>query len=367
MRNSRSTAARTRWGCAINRADANLLTAALLAAVLLLTLSGCAREPAPEPFDPVTRNWLRPVLETPPVASADDAADDPAIWVDPEVPRRSLVLGTNKDAGLHVYDLDGRQRQFLPAGNVNNVDLRRRPWREPDLSVAVASHRDPSAVVVFTLDHTSLEVREARRIAVDLTEPYGICLYQDADAQPWVILNDKDGTFVQYRLERDYALTEARRFRTASQPEGCVADDAGGVLYVGEEAAGIWKLDADPAAPAELTPFARVGDGVLAADVEGLALYRSGGRTWLLASSQGDNSFAVYDTASGTFRTSFHVGRDAGVDDVSETDGIEVASTALPGFPRGLLVVQDGYNDRPRGNQNFKYVSLADLARLLAD
>lgn len=335
------------------------------AGVLTLALAGCAGDPAPEPFAPVSRHWIRPVLETPPVASADDAADDPAIWVNPDAPEYSLVLGTNKDAGLHVYDLNGQQRQFLPSGNVNNVDLRRRPWGERDLTVAVASHRDPSELVVYTLDHQSREVQEARRVPVALTEPYGVCLYQDGAAQPWVFLNDKDGTFVQYRLERDYSITEVRRFAVASQPEGCVADDATGLLYVGEEQVGVWRLDASPDAPAHLQAFARIEDGVLAADVEGLALYPAADRTYLIASSQGNNSYAVYDAGSGAYLTSFHVGGDSSIDDASETDGIDVTAAPLPGFPLGLLVVQDGYNDKPRGNQNFKYVSWAELTRLL--
>jgi len=329
-------------------------------------LTGCAAgEPPTEPFAPVTGNWVQPTLETPPVASRGDAADDPAIWVDPRDPGRSLVLGTDKNAGLHVYDLAGRQVQYLPAGRVNNVDLRRRPWGQHDMSVAVASHREPSELVVFTLDHATRTVREARRIPVDLAEPYGVCLYQDADAQPWVILNDKDGTFVQYRLERDYRITEARRFATRTQPEGCVADDATTTLYLGEEMHGIWRTSADPASDGEPEPFAAIADGHMTGDVEGLALYADNGRRYLVASSQGDNSFAVFDADSGAYVTSFHIGRDAAIDDVSEADGIAITATSVPGFPGGLLVVQDGYNAKPLANQNFKLVPWQRIAPLL--
>ena len=48
----------------------------------------------------------------------------------------------------------------------------------------------------------------------------------------------------------------------------------------------------------------------------------------------------------------------------SDTDGIEVISKRLgKDYPRGLLVVQDGYNDEDtkQGNQNFKYVSFQDV------
>lgn len=305
------------------------------------------------------------MLETPPVATRDDAADDPAIWVDPDNAARSLVLGTNKDAGLHVYGLDGNQRQFLPAGNINNVDLRIRPWGRRDTSVVVGSHRAPPELVVFTLDHRSREVTEVRRNPVTLDEPYGVCLYQDADAQPWVVLNDKDGRFIQYRLEQDYSLTATRTFRTQSQPEGCVADDVTGELYVGEEGRGIWRLAADATSPAELEPFASVADGVLTADVEGLTLYRRHGQRYLVASSQGDHSFAVFDADSARHLVSFHVGGSPEIDDASETDGIAATGQALPGFPDGLLVVQDGHNRRPAANQNFKYVSWTPIRRLL--
>jgi phytase-like protein len=51
-----------------------------------------------------------PVLSTAPLFSYEDApatpdADDPAIWLNRHNPRKSLVIGTAKDAGLLVYDL----------------------------------------------------------------------------------------------------------------------------------------------------------------------------------------------------------------------------------------------------------------------
>ena len=63
--------------------------------------------------------------ETPAVGTLlRDAADDPEIWVDPKDSNRGLILGTDKQSGLYVYDLTGAQRQFLAAGRLNNVDLR---------------------------------------------------------------------------------------------------------------------------------------------------------------------------------------------------------------------------------------------------
>ena len=291
--------------------------------------------------------------------SGGDAADDPAIWIHPQVPERSLVIGTDKRSGLVVYDLAGEQVQYLAAGNLNNVDLRTGVWGQPDLTVAVASARDPNEVVVLELDHTTRALSVVGRGEPVVDEPYGICMYVDERHQPWVILNGKDGLFVQFELRKDYSVTEVRRWRTKTQPEGCVADDEAGVLYVGEENYGVWRLPANPGEPAELATITAIEDGVLTADVEGLALYRSDEATYLVVSSQGDDSYAVYDTASGTHLGSFRVGDHPEIDETSETDGIAVTSVPLPGFPDGLLVVQDG--DNPGGNQNFKLVSWTDV------
>ena len=122
------------------------------------------------------------------------------------------------------------------------------------------------------------------------------------------------------------------------------------MLYLGEEGYGVWMLPAGPGRPAELPSFATIVDGGLTADVEGLALYLTPGtdgssvRRYLVVSSQGDDSFAIYDTDTGIHMGSFRVGGHPDIDDVSDTDGVAATSMPLPGFPEGLLVVQDGSN-----------------------
>ncbi|MDE0421255.1 MAG: phytase [Gammaproteobacteria bacterium] len=307
--------------------------------------------------------WVPPRVETEPVPSGGDAADDPAIWIHPRHPERSLVVATDKRSGLVVYDLAGKQVQYLPAGNLNNVDLRTGAWGRDNLTVVVASARAPNEIVVLELAHDTGRLGVVGRGEPVVDEPYGICMYLDGRLRPWVVLNGKDGLFVQFELREDYSLVEARRWRTQTQPEGCVADDEKGLLYVGEEGYGVWRLDADPGRPAQLVSFAAIDDGVLTADVEGLALYRTQDKRYLMVSSQGDNSYAAYDATSGTHLGSFRVGDHPDIDETSDTDGIAVTSTPLPGFPEGLLVVQDG--DNPGGNQNFKLVSWTDVRRAL--
>ena len=63
-------------------------------------------------------------IQTDPVPTDGDAADDPAIWIHPVDPAKSLVFGTDKKGGLHSYSLDGRERQLVSPGcRPNNVDI----------------------------------------------------------------------------------------------------------------------------------------------------------------------------------------------------------------------------------------------------
>lgn len=310
--------------------------------------------------------------------SPEDAADDPAIWVDGEDPSRGLVLGTDKKRGLHVYDLDGEERQVLPVGLLNNVDMRqgvRAGQRRID--IAVASNRSDQTLSLFEVNGGDIPVRflPEASIATGFTEVYGVCMYHSRiTGHAYAFANDKDGRYAQWRLfpGSDGAIESerVREFSVDSQPEGCVADDATGQLYIGEEERGIWRVTAEPDVRYEPELLDTTDGGVLVADVEGLAIYRDGERTLLIASSQGNNSYAVYDATGeveylGSFRVS--AAPNGGPDGASETDGIEATATLRnAAFPAGILVVQDGHN-RPGGaNQNFKYVSMADVLSALA-
>ncbi len=315
---------------------------------------------------------VEPQTQTEPVARRGDAADDPAIWIHPVNPAQSLILATNKKQGLLSYDLAGKTRQLLEVGRVNNVDIRQRVrlnGRTVDL--ALATQRDERALALFEIDANGT-MHDVARIATDLDEIYGTCLYQPPSGGLEVFANDKDGRFVQYRIEwRDnaYVSVPERRFSVASQPEGCVADDRAGRLFIGEEDHGIWALPANAQAePAALQMVLPVGPR-LVADVEGLALYYGARASYLIASSQGDNSYVVLDALPPfNYRGAFRIGINAmaGIDAVSETDGLEVTALNLGGvYGEGMLVVQDGFNRLPDAPQNFKLVAWKDIARAL--
>ncbi len=326
--------------------------------------------PAPQRVEPV--QVVQPRMQTALVARFGDAADDPALWRHASDPARSRILGTNKKQGLLVYDMTGREVQLLEVGRLNNVDLRQ-DVRLGDsmLDIAVATQRDDLDVVLFTIDAEG-QVHEAGRIHTGLPDIYGICLHRPPAGGLQVIVNDKDGRHLQYKvsLAADGKLggTLARRFKVATQPEACVADDARNRLFLGEEKRGVWSLAAGADDPVSLRLILPVGP-VLKADVEGLGLYDGDDGRYLVISSQGNSRFIVIDAdppyaVRGQFRIGLNLAE--GIDGVSDTDGLEVSSRSFGGpFERGILVVQDGYKRLPDGPQNFKAVAWDDIAKAL--
>ncbi len=325
---------------------------------------------------PIERKKPLPLLpaeaESGPVPSLGDAADDPAIWVNRRDPAQSRVLGTDKKGGLVVYDLQGAQVQDLRAGRLNNVDVRdgfRLGPRQVDL--AVASNRDHNSLHLFAIDPANGRLDDIGQIATPLTDIYGLCLFKDRQGAIHAIANDKDGTFLQYRLDGRNGAPQGelvRRFNVGTQPEGCVADDRRERLFIGEEDVAVWTLGAAADAPTRLEKVIGVG-GPVHDDIEGLALYHGERADYLVISSQGNDSYVVLDaTAPYAVRGAFRIGLNAarGIDGASETDGLEVTSANLGGpWGRGLLVVQDGRKRMPEGTQNYKYLSWTAVADAL--
>lgn len=357
-----------------------------LALGALVLAGGCSPDPpddearpAPKPAASAPRGTvtdgppavISAVVETLP---PEGDADDPAVWVHPDDPALSLLIGTDKDNGLAVYDLSGRQLQFLPDGTPNNVDLRDGfPLGGVPSSIVVTADDDGGLLWVYRVEPGPRRLARVGRIATGI-EAHGVCLYRSPTGMLYAFPNDQEGRTEQWELvDAGAGRVDGRLVRawdTGDAVEGCVADDAHGTLFVGEEERGIWRYGAEPSDPSDNPVLVdRAGPGGhLVADVEGLAVLDTGGGDgYLVASSQGDSRFVVYRRrADHSFVGHFQVGA-GGLNDVDgcdDADGIEVVNRPLgPTFPGGLFVCHDGENGDEESN--FKLVPLELILRTL--
>ncbi len=316
--------------------------------------------------------WLTPApaeevaatVETEPVLHAGDAADDPAIWIHPTDPALSTIVGTDKKGGLAVYGLDGKQLQYLPDGKLNNVDIRMDfPLGGKSVALVTAGNRSNDGIAIYRVNPATRRLENVATRTIKTLETYGSCMYHSpSSGKYYYFVNSKAGEVEQWQLFDNGSgkvdAVKVRAFAVGSQTEGCVADDEAEYFYIGEEAVGIWRYEAEPDAGTARTLVDKTGPGGhLTSNVEGLTIaYGDNGTGYLIASSQGNSTFAVYRReGDNAFVKTFRIGGGKGIDAVSSTDGIDVTTANLgTGFSNGVFVAQDGANDDE--NQNYKLV-----------
>lgn len=349
------------------------LSVALCATLLL---AACA---APAPERPLAQRIANATPaatvtargETAPVGTPNaDAADDPAIWRNAADPGQSLIVGTDKKAGLYVYGLDGKTRDFLDAGRVNNVDLRDGVGIAGQSGILVAaSDRNDLAhakLALFRLDPATAKLSALGKVDAGRGEAYGVCLYRAASATyAFVVL--KDGTVNQIALDMADATPRGSIVRTlklGSQAEGCAVDDRTGMAYVAEEDVGLWRFDARADGSATPARIAAADGRNLVMDAEGVAIAPMGEKDgYVLVSSQGDNAYVAYRLSDHSYAGRFRV-VDGAIGGSEETDGIDLMLGDFgPDYPGGLFVAQDGHN--ATAAQNFKLVAWDDIVRAL--
>jgi len=353
-----------------------LLTAAVL--LLLIIRSGkIAEELILNSIPGVTAQF-----ETLPVPqpAEDDAADDPAIWINSANPDSSRIIGTDKKGGLAVYDLKGNQLFYYPDGLMNNADIRYGFVLNGDtIDIMAVSNRTDNTISLYRINKNgSLEKVHKRQIITELKdEVYGLCMYKSpVSGRFYVFMNNKFGVIEQWELFADADKIDGkivRKLKVPTQVEGMTSDDELAVLFVGEEDAGIWKFKAEPDASSKGALIPKSGEKdneYLKYDIEGMAIYLlPEGKGYLVASSQGNDTYAVFRREEpndyiGSFRVI-----DGIVDGVQITDGLDVTSRPLgTSFSGGLMVAQDGTNMEgdKQAAQNFKLISWESIAALFS-
>ena len=314
-----------------------------------------------------------PVVVTTPVRHD---TDDPAIWVNPTDPARSLVIGTDKDSdgGLYVFDLQGKE---VPGKTVhglkrpNNVDIAyglKLAGKPTDF--ALVTERETHQLRAYRLpdmqplDQGNLDVFAGETDRDRM--PMGIAIYtRPTDGAMFAVVGRKtgpaEGYLWQYQIGDDGSghlrLTLVRKFGTWSgkkEIESIAVDNELGFIYYSDEGVGVRKYAADPAqGNTELALFARTG---FTEDHEGISIYKTGPRTgYLLVSDQGASEFRFFPRAGTPADPNAYPELKTVKVAAHFSDGSDVTSVALnKQFPHGMFVAMSD-------NRTFHYYRWEDI------
>jgi len=280
-----------------------------------------------------------------------DDTDDMCIWIHPTDATLSTIIVADKAADtVAVFDIEGNVLQTIqlfqsPTGSEQpgNIDLRYGFSLDGELVDIVAlNQRSSSQGRGFRIYKIDPDTRLLTRIddgAEMAHANYGMCLYKSPfTGKIYAFATSSSQGVEQYELvdngEGQVSLIFVRAW-TQRKCEGAVADDELGYVYIAEEKSGLWRYDAEPDGSIEGTNIAVVGENGYESDAEGATIYYApDGGGYIIASSQGNNTFLVYD------RLPPHAYvKTFALEGVEETDGVDVTNVNLgPTFPSGLFV-----------------------------
>ncbi len=285
--------------------------------------------------------------------------DDPAIWINPADPSKSLIIGTDKDqdGGLYVFDLKGKiVKEIHDLKRPNNVDV------AYDLSlngkptdIAVTTERFTHKLRIFSLpDLKPIDNGGLAMFTGDTGDGFrdlmGIALYKDPKGVLYAMVGRKsgptDGSYIgQYRLDDDgtgqVKATLVRKFGAYSgkkEIESIAVDNELGYVYYSDEGVGVRKYYADPQkGNQELALFAKTG---FSEDHEGISIYKTGPKTgFILVSDQGSNQFHIFRREGEPGNPNEYKLLKVVKVAAQISDGSDVTNVALgKQFPHGLFV-----------------------------
>jgi 3-phytase len=298
--------------------------------------------------------------------------DDMCFWLHPTDLSQSTIICSDKMANkLFVYDLNGSTIQAIAVQEPGNVDLRYGFLLSGGFVDIVAfNERGTGKIRVYKANPTTRRLEPIDSGNINTGSNYGFGLYKSPSTGKFYgFTGPKTSTRVkQYELVDNgngqvSAIGPQRELSPGGIVEGMVADDETGMLYIAEEPGGIWKFNAEPDGGTAGTKIASVGQNGLTADVEGITIYyTANGEGYLIVSSQGNNTFKVYERQSphnfvGTFK----------IDGVSSTDGLDVINPPLnANFPRGIFTCHNG-SRQPYPVEVVKWEDIANALNLTID
>lgn len=280
--------------------------------------------------------------------------DDPAIWIHPEDPKQSLILGTDKGdekGGIYVFDLEGkilREKSLLDLLRPNNVDVAYQLSLSDSSAVDIAVFTERGRNSIRVLSVPDMQVIDAGGIPVFEGEeeraPMGVSLYTNPTTGViYAIVSRKTGpseTYLwQYQLGADSTgivsgsmVRKFGKFEGGKEIEAIAVDNELGFVYYSDEGAGVRKYYAHPdSSSRELTFFAQDD---FKDDHEGISIYKTGDKTgYILVSDQQANRFHVFDRQEPHNRLAIIPMS------TIESDGSDATSVPIGDlYPRGFFV-----------------------------
>ncbi|MUL41989.1 phytase [Streptomonospora sp. PA3] len=276
-----------------------LTLTALTAIALLGPLAPAA---AAEEAEPARKRGTGPAVvttdnETPPLYDDEQggnaSGDDPAIWVHPSDPGRSLVLATAKEGGLRVYDLDSEEIQSIAAapapgddgvdGRYNNVDIATGITVGGETAdVAVVSDRYNDQLRFWTIDPAGAAAEAPltevtapgqdflfnpdRKAVAEERTAYGVAVWQPNADEAYAVATQADETSIATArivprggtvgytgietmdLPARFELPDGTVWRPCGEPgtrphlEGVAVDQRTGTLFAAQEDVGLWRI-----------------------------------------------------------------------------------------------------------------------------
>ena len=302
---------------------------------------------------------VEPVFVTDTVAHD---TDDPAVWINPADPAKSLIIGTDKDqdGGLYVFNLVGKEQKEKSVHGLqrpDNVDIEYGLMlKGKSTDIAVATERITHKLRIYSLpdmkpvDGGGIEIFEGEK-GVNERDLMGIALYKNKSGKIYAIAGRKsgptNGTYLwQYLLEDDgtgkVKASLVRKFGKYSglkEIEAIAVDDELGFVYYSDEGKGVRKYYADPEkGNEELALFATSG---FTEDHEGISIYKLTDSTgYILVSDQGANQFQIFGREGARNNPHQHQLIKTVKIKANKSDGSEMVSIPLNSdFKNGLFVV----------------------------
>lgn len=302
--------------------------------------------------------------------SAD--ADDPAVWVHPTNPAKSIIFGTDKlkaKGGIYAFNLEGKVVQRIENMNrPNNCDVE---YGLGGMDILVVSERLEHRLRVFSINRQSGQLMDVTgqtpvfesEADKSRREVMGVGLFKHPKSgRVFAFVSRTSGPakgyLGQYELMAANGKVDAKFVRTfgefsgKKEIESVFVDDELGFVYYSDETSGTRKYSVENLDKEVPAPDTRGFKG----DQEGIALYAKGkGTGYIVCTDQlpGSSVYHVFDRVTGKEIGSF----EAGLDD---TDGIDIVSANLGSkFPKGLFVAMNS------GPKNFGVVDWLTIVSAL--